>query len=48
MALLDEHAWYIPRWLDKITPNIDIEGSEHLARLAAAHAADTRTPTLTR
>jgi RND superfamily putative drug exporter len=34
MSLLDEHAWYIPRWLDKITPNIDIEGTEHLARLA--------------
>jgi RND superfamily putative drug exporter len=46
MALLDEHAWYIPRWLDRITPNIDIEGSEHLARLAEAHAADERTPTL--
>jgi putative drug exporter of the RND superfamily len=35
MALLDEHAWYIPRWLDRITPNIDIEGSQHLARLEA-------------
>jgi RND superfamily putative drug exporter len=37
MALLDSHAWYIPRWLDRITPNIDIEGSEHLAKLAEAH-----------
>ncbi|MHA3703134.1 MMPL family transporter [Jatrophihabitans sp. YIM 134969] len=36
MSLLGRHAWYIPGWLDRITPNIDIEGSEHLARAAAA------------
>jgi putative drug exporter of the RND superfamily len=35
MSLLDKRAWWIPRWLDRITPNLDIEGSEHLARLAA-------------
>jgi putative drug exporter of the RND superfamily len=39
MALLDKHAWYIPRWLDRITPNLDIEGSEHLAKLAAEERA---------
>lgn len=26
MYLLDRHAWQIPRWLDKLLPNIDIEG----------------------
>jgi RND superfamily putative drug exporter len=36
MSLLDRHAWWIPQWLDKITPNLDIEGTEHLARMAAA------------
>ena len=35
MSLLGKHAWWMPRWLDRITPNLDIEGSEHLARLAA-------------
>ena len=40
MALLDVHAWYIPRWLDRITPNIDIEGAEHLAKLDEASSSD--------
>ena len=31
MTLLGEHAWWIPRWLDKITPNIDLEGTSPAA-----------------
>ncbi|QNP68989.1 MMPL family transporter [Streptomyces roseirectus] len=27
MALLDRHAWRLPAWLDRITPNVDIEGT---------------------
>jgi hypothetical protein len=34
MSLLAEHAWWIPKWLDRITPNLDIEDTEHLARTA--------------
>jgi RND superfamily putative drug exporter len=41
MTLLGHNAWYMPRWLDKITPNLDIEGSEHLASLAAMEQAAT-------
>jgi RND superfamily putative drug exporter len=26
MFLLDEHAWWLPRWLDKILPKVDVEG----------------------
>ncbi|MFP3887356.1 MMPL family transporter [Priestia filamentosa] len=26
MTLLGKSAWYLPRWMDKILPNIDIEG----------------------
>jgi RND superfamily putative drug exporter len=26
MALLGRGAWYLPRWLDRILPNVDIEG----------------------
>lgn len=26
MALMGKSAWYLPKWLDKILPNIDIEG----------------------
>ena len=44
MSLLGTHAWYIPRWLDRITPNIDIEGSGHLARLAAAQSVPSDEP----
>jgi putative drug exporter of the RND superfamily len=34
MALLGARAWWMPRWLGRITPDIDIEGSAHLARVA--------------
>ncbi|WP_035200230.1 MMPL family transporter [Heyndrickxia coagulans] len=27
MTLLGKSAWYLPKWLDKILPNIDIEGN---------------------
>ena len=31
MYLMGEKAWYLPRWLDRILPNVDIEG-ENLHR----------------
>ncbi|RVW08441.1 MMPL family transporter [Prescottella agglutinans] len=31
MALMGDKAWWLPKWLDKILPNVDIEG-EKLAR----------------
>jgi len=27
MSLLGDRAWWVPRWLDKILPHIDVEGS---------------------
>jgi hypothetical protein len=27
MALLGQRAWWLPRWLDRIVPNVDIEGT---------------------
>ncbi|GGL98933.1 MMPL family transporter [Nakamurella endophytica] len=41
MSLLDRRAWWLPRWIDRWTPNLDIEGTAHLARLEAQaeHAA---------
>ncbi|MFG6503364.1 MMPL family transporter [Microbacterium sp. P05] len=27
MHLLGRSAWWLPKWLDKITPNVDVEGS---------------------
>jgi len=41
MALFGRHAWYLPRWLDRILPNVDVEGEglrAHLDDLAWARA----------
>jgi putative drug exporter of the RND superfamily len=27
MSLFGKHAWWLPRWLDKLLPNVDVEGS---------------------
>ncbi|MFK5635056.1 MMPL family transporter [Ornithinimicrobium sp. LYQ103] len=27
MSLLGERAWYLPRWLDRLLPDVDVEGS---------------------
>lgn len=38
MHLLGEKAWYLPRWLDRMLPDLDVEGTKLLAmRRAAAH-----------
>ncbi|MGW2651480.1 MMPL family transporter [Streptomyces sp. NPDC001393] len=34
-ALLGRSAWWLPRWLDRLLPNMDVEG-EKLSRLPAA------------
>ncbi len=28
MALLGDQAWYLPKWLDKLMPDVDIEGAK--------------------
>jgi len=33
LKLLGKHAWYIPKWLDRILPKVDIEGEKLLAQL---------------
>lgn len=38
MAWLGDRAWWLPKWLDKILPNVDVEGSK-LGRSDAAKAA---------
>ena len=34
MHLLGEKAWWLPRWLDRILPDVDVEG----AKLERSHA----------
>jgi RND superfamily putative drug exporter len=38
LALAGPHAWYIPRWLDRVLPDLDIEGTS-LPRQPAPPAA---------
>jgi RND superfamily putative drug exporter len=28
LALLGKAAWWLPRWLDRIMPNVDVEGEK--------------------
>ncbi|WP_019633359.1 MMPL family transporter [Actinomadura atramentaria] len=47
MALAGRAAWWLPRWLDRVLPNVDVEGERLRHRLAAgaaggADAADDR------
>ena len=28
MHLLGEKAWWLPRWLDRILPDVDVEGAK--------------------
>ncbi|MFI7540805.1 MMPL family transporter [Actinoplanes sp. NPDC049599] len=36
ISLLDRSAWWLPRWLDRVLPNVDIEGERLRAELANA------------
>ncbi|WP_405100205.1 MMPL family transporter [Micromonospora sp. NBC_01412] len=40
MSLLGKAAWWIPRWLDRLLPNVDIEGEGLRAHLAEKKPAD--------
>lgn len=37
MTLLGRRAWYLPKWLDRILPNVDVEGAK-LSQIAGAPA----------
>ncbi|WP_326689825.1 MULTISPECIES: MMPL family transporter [unclassified Streptomyces] len=42
LALLGRHAWWLPRWLDRALPNVDVEGE----RLRKTLRSDEATPTI--
>lgn len=44
MHLLGEKAWWIPRWLDRILPNVDVEGAS-LARSLEGKTVKSAAPT---
>ncbi|KUN06603.1 hypothetical protein AQI95_12020 [Streptomyces yokosukanensis] len=39
LALLGKRAWWLPKWLDRVLPNVDVEG-EGLRTLSAADRKD--------
>ncbi|OBB58266.1 hypothetical protein A5757_17400 [Mycobacterium sp. 852013-51886_SCH5428379] len=40
MSLLGEKAWYLPKWLDRILPNVDVEGHNMRDNAAAEATAE--------
>jgi RND superfamily putative drug exporter len=40
LALLDRRAWWLPRWLDRRMPNLDIEGEKLMHDLEPAPAVE--------
>ncbi|MCS5713929.1 MMPL family transporter [Herbiconiux sp. CPCC 205716] len=42
MTLLGRHAWYLPKWLGRILPNVDVEGESLREHLDEASWASTR------
>ncbi|GIF25919.1 RND superfamily putative drug exporter [Actinoplanes tereljensis] len=36
LSLLGRAAWWLPRWLDRLLPNVDVEGEQLTKQLAAA------------
>ncbi len=45
MYLLGDRAWAMPRWLDRILPNVDVEGEALTRRTAAAAGSAAEEPT---
>ncbi|WP_433222387.1 MMPL family transporter [Dactylosporangium sp. CS-047395] len=48
LSLLGRSAWFLPRWLDRVLPNVDVEGEQLARSLASSAGADDRQPALTR
>ncbi|MFT4009298.1 MAG: MMPL family transporter [Nocardioidaceae bacterium] len=49
MYLMGDKAWWLPKWLDKILPNVDVEGERllhHRNRIAGAQSDDDPEPDL--
>jgi RND superfamily putative drug exporter len=38
MTLFGDRAWRLPRWLDRVLPNLDVEGEQLVDRLEAHDA----------
>ncbi|MEU4422734.1 MMPL family transporter [Actinoplanes sp. NPDC024001] len=45
MSLLGRSAWWLPNWLDRILPNVDVEGEQLTRQLAAEPSYREELPT---
>ena len=43
LALLGQRAWWLPRWLDRLLPNVDVEGEKLRSALARPAPAEPAT-----
>ncbi|SFJ04006.1 putative drug exporter of the RND superfamily [Paenibacillus sp. UNC496MF] len=43
MAVFGDRAWRLPKWLDRLLPNLDVEGEKLIAELKAKDDASPRT-----
>ncbi|MFI6409232.1 MMPL family transporter [Streptomyces sp. NPDC050548] len=46
LALLGNKAWYLPSWLDRVLPRMDVEGEALSRKVPAPAAESTDTPTV--
>src|SRR5690606_18696860 len=44
LSLLGEKAWWLPRWLDRILPNVDVEGAKLERQVEAAERPAAEVP----
>ena len=42
MELLGDRNWWIPKWLDRILPNIQVEGAHHIAPVPTSELEEPR------
>lgn len=40
MAIFGDSAWWLPRWLSRLLPNLDVEGDRLLTKLRADHPVE--------
>jgi putative drug exporter of the RND superfamily len=48
LAMMGTAAWWLPKWLDRIVPNVDVEGEKLRAMLPATTAPAEEEPVATR
>ncbi|WP_233516751.1 MMPL family transporter [Paenibacillus curdlanolyticus] len=42
MAVFGDHAWWLPKWIDRILPNLDVEGDKLIAELKAKEDGENK------